>query len=275
MAEEYYQSAYTGAQIDNSIGRIVNGEIDQLASSASASATLAGISEGNAANSASAAQNAYNGVQSALNNLPDGDTLIINDLTTGGAKAALSAEMGKTLNSGKVNKSGDTMKGKLTFDNGTLPAGVYEKRTINNVIYSKHGYVDTVSGEPAHIQDFYENTTWCSRFALLKDSLKLWTKTSGAYNTILHTGNKPSGSYTGNGDATERTIEIGGIGHGVLIWSSNGAAIVTKAGGYKLYDTTVSGLPYANCRFDGTNLVIASTDLCLNASGVFYGYQVL
>lgn len=44
-----------------------------------------------------AAKGALAGIQNALDNLPEGDTLIINDLTTGGASAALSAEMGKTL----------------------------------------------------------------------------------------------------------------------------------------------------------------------------------
>lgn len=37
------------------------------------------------------------GINDALNNLPEGDTLVINDLTTGGESAALSAEMGKVL----------------------------------------------------------------------------------------------------------------------------------------------------------------------------------
>lgn len=44
-----------------------------------------------------AAQSALQGVRDALDNLPAGDTLIINDLTTGGKSAALSAEMGKVL----------------------------------------------------------------------------------------------------------------------------------------------------------------------------------
>ncbi len=69
MAEEYYQSAYTGEQIDNAIGRIVNGEIDQLASSASASATEAANSErsaaSNAAASAVSADNAKTSEQNA------------------------------------------------------------------------------------------------------------------------------------------------------------------------------------------------------------------
>lgn len=37
------------------------------------------------------------GINNALSNLPEGDTLVINDLTTGGESVALSAEMGKTL----------------------------------------------------------------------------------------------------------------------------------------------------------------------------------
>lgn len=37
------------------------------------------------------------GVKNALDNLPEGSTVVVNDLTTGGTKAALSAEMGKEL----------------------------------------------------------------------------------------------------------------------------------------------------------------------------------
>ncbi len=50
-----------------------------------------------ATNAGAAAQSALVGVREALNNLPEGSTLIVNDLTTGGTSAALSAEMGKVL----------------------------------------------------------------------------------------------------------------------------------------------------------------------------------
>ena len=50
-----------------------------------------------ATNAGSAAQSALAGVREALSNLPEGSTLIVNDLTTGGTSAALSAEMGKVL----------------------------------------------------------------------------------------------------------------------------------------------------------------------------------
>ena len=71
--------------------------VEEFSSLASESAAAAANSSNSASASASAAQSAYKGVQTALNNLPEGDTLIINDLTTGGVKAALSAEQGKVL----------------------------------------------------------------------------------------------------------------------------------------------------------------------------------
>lgn len=51
-----YNSIWEGKQIDDAIGRIVNGDLDQLASQAANSATNAGISATNANNSAQAAQ---------------------------------------------------------------------------------------------------------------------------------------------------------------------------------------------------------------------------
>lgn len=50
-----------------------------------------------AAGSAAAATSAKKAVETALDRIPAGSTLVINDLTTGGATAALSAEQGKVL----------------------------------------------------------------------------------------------------------------------------------------------------------------------------------
>lgn len=83
MAENHYQSAYTGTQIDAAIGRIVNGDLDRAVASA--------------VSAKDGAQNAYTGVQTAIKNIPAGSTPIVNDLTTGGTKMALSAEQGKVL----------------------------------------------------------------------------------------------------------------------------------------------------------------------------------
>ena len=84
-----YQSVWEGKQIDDGLGRIINGELDKLA--------------GQAATSAQYAQAAERGVKDALANIPEGETPIINDLVTGGARMALSAEMGKKLQTEKAD----------------------------------------------------------------------------------------------------------------------------------------------------------------------------
>lgn len=71
---------------------------ESAAAVASGSSEAAAESEKNAAAAEVMAESARDAVMEALNNLPEGDTLVINDLTTGGTSAALSAEMGKVLN---------------------------------------------------------------------------------------------------------------------------------------------------------------------------------
>lgn len=74
--------------------------------------------------------------------------------------------------------------------------------------------------------------------------------------------NKPSGSYTGNGSATQRTIDVGGIGEVVIIYSGSGVEIVTRR-------------DRAEAAYSNGVLTIASTANSLNANGVTYYYQVL
>lgn len=109
---------------------------------------------------------------------------------------------------------------------------------------------------------------------------RLSRKAGGVSTTydILHTGNKPSGSYTGNGSATARTIDTGGIGKAVLIWSptSTTIAVVTNnAGALCKTETTVKALKNSACAFDAGTLTLATNDETLNANGVTYTYQVL
>lgn len=80
------------------------GQVQTKVQRAESAAAIAQENAERAAGSAEAARNASTAIKSdlesvknALDNLPEGDTLIINDLTTGGAGAALSAEMGKVL----------------------------------------------------------------------------------------------------------------------------------------------------------------------------------
>ena len=96
---------------------------------------------------------------------------------------------------------------------------------------------------------------------------------------LLHEGNKPSGSYTGNGDATERIINTGGIGRAILIYGAgatdNYFAIVTYHGAIVKYGTTITALPSGEIVFSEGVLYIRTTNVSLNNNYATYNYQVL
>ena len=94
------------------------------------------------------------------------------------------------------------------------------------------------------------------------------------YYTVLHTGNKPSGTYTGNGSATSRTISVDGIGDWIAIKSNNGIAILSN-NGVSSTGSAVAAIPYSAAHFTSGTLTLATTDALLNANGVTYYYQVL
>lgn len=71
----------------------VAGNAEEAAVSAEDAAASAAVAE----SSAATADSAKEAVLTALNNVPTGSTVIVNDLTTGGTAAALSAEMGRVL----------------------------------------------------------------------------------------------------------------------------------------------------------------------------------
>lgn len=88
---------------------------------------------------------------------------------------------------------------------------------------------------------------------------------------ILHTGNKPKGTYTGNGSTTSRTISSGGIGDVVMIFSTKGFAIICYWG----IMTTNTSISADSASFRNGVITIATDNELLNASGKEYKYQVL
>lgn len=109
----------------------------------------------------------------------------------------------------------------------------------------------------------------------IKEALRLRDRTAAGYANynILHTGNKPSGSYTGNGSSASRTIEIGGIGQVVMVYSAYGIALVTANGA--MCDTGEFKHLNAGSANFYQNLYLTTADDILNHNGVTYTYQVL
>ena len=95
-------------------------------------------------------------------------------------------------------------------------------------------------------------------------------------NEILHTGNKPTGTYTGNGSATERTVNIGGVGETLrIVNSALGIAFVTNDGAHCITKDGVLIIPPSECKFTNGTLTMATTSSVVNANGYGFSYDLL
>ena len=98
------------------------------------------------------------------------------------------------------------------------------------------------------------------------------TKDGAVYN-LLHTGNKPSGTYTGKGEW--QSIHTGGIGDCAIVWRDDGFFSIITYGGVINggNDGVVSTSTAANCK-DG-KISMATNDKHFNELGVQYSYRLL
>lgn len=243
-----------------------------------------------------ATENALLGVQEALANLPEGSTLIINDLTTGGKSAALSAEMGKQLEKNKVpvvsvpysgssNKSADD----LTDPIALVPVSA----TVNSELYEIFG---AKSGAYAYVRTYFYlgNTTTHRRMQVayayntlpMKMAMRLyggsgwlaWQEIARADEAVMKK-EKPSGSYSGNGGTLN--VTIGGIGEAVLITNKDRglSAIVVFGGAITFNAGTITGLSWTEAQYNNGALRLNTSNPALNASPAdgrnTYYYQVI
>lgn len=88
--------------------------------------------------------------------------------------------------------------------------------------------------------------------------------------------NKPSGTYTGNGSNTQRTIATGGIGNVCAVWrSGTQVAFVTDGASLCGNPEGISCLGTGQAKFKDGILTLATTHDCFNTNGSLYYYQVL
>lgn len=175
-------------------------------------------------------------------------------------------------------------------DVGAVPldgsASMTGSLTVPNMVsVSKASIMEWGLGEAAfRIKDRNSNT---ERYIGIKDntaapdfnSALLYVEYDGAtkYNTqtILHTGNKRYGTYTGNGAATSRTIDVGGVGDALLINGYGGLAIVTANGAIGRDGTNAFVVNGNEAKFLSGKLTLVTTNPVLNYNGHEIGYRVL
>ena len=95
--------------------------------------------------------------------------------------------------------------------------------------------------------------------------------------TVLHTGNKPSGSYTGNGAAASRVIDTGGIGNVIFIRGGALGGIITTNGGiaWDASSGNTKTFSASEAKFISGVITLATDSFYLNSSSITYYYQVL
>lgn len=97
---------------------------------------------------------------------------------------------------------------------------------------------------------------------------------SANYYRLLHTGNKPTGTYTGNGDATEREIATGGIGNRASVSTGNGMAILSQHGATIVPADGSTPFWSPDYTFADGVITLKGTHKVLNLDGGQYRYQV-
>ena len=95
---------------------------------------------------------------------------------------------------------------------------------------------------------------------------------------ILHEGNKPSGTYMGNGSATERVIDVGGFGNGVIIYGSNKTMSIVCNGAICRNETSLEALSADNVVIgnltSNVSMTLRTSHVALNQNGVIYTYHL-
>ena len=124
---------------------------------------------------------------------------------------------------------------------------------------------------------FYSTLGYLGRLGFSAKETPAFMTTDGGIKELLHTGNKPTGTYTGNGSATERNINIGGTGDFLLIREYDYITIVSYGGGVTFNPSsgTFDYIPKTQIRFGGGILTLATTNSGANYNGVTYTYQVV
>ena len=145
-----------------------------------------------------------------------------------------------------------------------------------------------ISVSPEHMVlaqcDVANNLNDCGILNIYSNKLVFQKNTGGSAKVydLLHTGNKPSGTYIGDGDATyQRIILTGGVGDTIIVKCSiegsvNYTSIVTSGTSFTVKDDgTIQAHNGRTVWFTNGVFTLTTSIPALNASGVTYTYQVL
>ena len=108
-------------------------------------------------------------------------------------------------------------------------------------------------------------------------NLLTFVDNTGNIRDIFHEGNKPFGSYEGNGIENERIIDTKGISRLMLVYNQQYFSFVTPEGALvvKLATGAVSWIPSTKVFFLNGKLTLHTVSSAFNEVDVTYHYQVI
>jgi|GEM_PF-2863558 len=174
--------------------------------------------------------------------------------------------------SGNLSNKGGIVNGNITLDAGSYVTAYKANRTQSDG--SVYGAQIWGGADKSALIGLYnaDTNSVISFLAIHENDIKV--SFNDSQKTIFHSGNKPTGSYTGNGDASERVIETGGIGTMLYLRATAYSAIVLESGAIVLKsDGTIQYIPYQQTTFKNGKLTL-KTDGVLNTNGTVFTYTV-
>lgn len=110
-----------------------------------------------------------------------------------------------------------------------------------------------------------------------KLNLMTFVDNAGNIRDVFHEGNKPFGSYVGNGIDNEKNIDTKGIGRLILVYNQKHFSFVTPEGALvvKLATGAVSWIDGAKAYFLNGVLSLHTTNAAFNEVDATYHYQVI
>lgn len=171
--------------------------------------------------------------------------------------------------------TGGTLSGDLTIQKFNNGRALFQKSHSETVDYGAYMCDFDSSGKEANI-----NVRACAND--IKNMVRFtYDKKDGnakSYN-LFGEHNKPTGSYTGNGSATERVIQTGGIGNLIVILNNTtgGMILATPYGAFGATHGMTHPEFYTNDKFTFNSgvLTIKTSDGLLNGSGHSYTYHII
>lgn len=122
-------------------------------------------------------------------------------------------------------------------------------------------------GNPTDYNGYIAFDYYSEEFAVRMGTKKAWKR-------VLTDKNKPTGTYSGNGNLTSRAINASGFGNVIVVYSQLGIAIVTPNGAVVTENGgTSTYLSSTEAMYLNGVMTLATTNKTLNASGYTYRYE--